>query len=167
MSGVLEFSAIDWACWTPTWRATLLFIFRGDSVLLIHKKTGFGRGKINAPGGRLEPGETPLQAAIREVQEEVRVTPTEVEASGELMFQFRDGLALHGYVFRAGGYEGTPAATPEADPFWQPVDDLPYDRMWADDRHWIPLMVARKRFTARFLFDGETLVEHAIDVHGS
>lgn len=163
MSRFPSLASIDWDHWEPTWRATLLFIFREDQVLLIHKKTGFGRGKINAPGGRLEPGETPLQAAVREVEEEVRVTPTGVESCGELKFQFQDGMALQGYVFRADGHEGTPTATREADPFWQPIADMPYDRMWADDRYWVPLMLARRPFHARFLFDGETLVEHSID----
>lgn len=165
MTGFDALSSIDWDRWEPTWRATLAFIFRGDCVLLIHKKTGFGKGKINAPGGRLEAGETPLQAAIREVREEVCVTPIGMEACGELRFQFRDGLALHGYVFRAAGCVGTPAATREADPFWQPIDAMPYDHMWADDRHWVPLLFARRRFSGRFLFDGETMLEHAIDVH--
>ena len=68
-------SAIDWESWQPKDVATLLFIVRGDEVLLIRKKRGLGAGKINAPGGRLEPGEAPLAAAIREVQEEILVTP--------------------------------------------------------------------------------------------
>ena len=39
-------------------------------VLLGHKKTGFGRGKIVALGGHVEPGETAAEAASREVKEE-------------------------------------------------------------------------------------------------
>jgi len=66
---------VDWETWVPTERATLLFVIKDGQVLLIHKKKGLGAGKINGPGGRLEPGETPEQAAIREVQEELLVTP--------------------------------------------------------------------------------------------
>ena len=69
-------SEIDWASWVPTEKATLLFVLRDGQVLLIHKKTGLGAGKINGPGGRIDPGETPRQCAIREVQEELCVTPT-------------------------------------------------------------------------------------------
>src|SRR5690606_39061541 len=57
--------------WTPRDRATLLFVRRGHQILLIRKKRGLGAGKINAPGGRIEPGETPEQAARRELLEEV------------------------------------------------------------------------------------------------
>lgn len=67
---------IDWASWTPYERATLLFVICGGHILLIHKNRGLGAGKINGPGGRLVPGESPLQGAVREVQEELNVTPS-------------------------------------------------------------------------------------------
>ena len=71
---------VDWERWEPRQRATLLFVVRRDEILLIHKKRGLGAGKINGPGGRLEPGETPLACAIREVEEELCVTPEGVWA---------------------------------------------------------------------------------------
>ena len=60
----LRFTDVDWSSWVPRERATLMLIFRDDQVLLIRKKRGLGAGKFNGPGGRIEPGETPLQAAI-------------------------------------------------------------------------------------------------------
>ena len=60
---------IDWARWRAKDQATLVFVTEAANVLLMHKKRGLGAGKINAPGGRLEPGETPETGAIREVQE--------------------------------------------------------------------------------------------------
>ena len=75
-------SEIDWTSWVPVEKATLLFVLRDGQILLIHKKTGLGAGKINGPGGRIDPGETPRQCAIREVQEELCVTPTGVREGG-------------------------------------------------------------------------------------
>ena len=92
---------VDWSCWRPRERATLLFVVQGDRILLMHKKRGFGAGKINGPGGRLEPGESALACAIREVEEELCVTPVGVEERGELRFLFADGYSLHGTVFSA------------------------------------------------------------------
>jgi len=158
---------IDWTDWIPHWRATLLFISRAREVVLIHKKRGFGKGKINGPGGRIEAGETPKQAAIREVQEEICVTPTGVEEYGELFFQFQDGFSIHGVVFLADGFEGDLGETEEAAPFWVSHDEIPYARMWADDVHWLPLVLAGQRFTGRFLFDGEVMLEHHIEEHSS
>ena len=149
---------------TPTIRATLLFVLQDGQALLMRKKRGLGAGKINAPGGRIEPGETTLAAAIREVQEEVGVTPTGVEECGELSFQFTDGLALHATVYTATGCTGTLTETPEAIPQWTPLDRMPYDEMWADDRIWVPVMLARRRFHLRAVFDGDAMLWHEIEV---
>lgn len=147
----------------PAWRATLLFVRRenGD-LLLIEKKRGLGAGKINGPGGRLEPGETPLQAAVREVREEVCITPLRVVERGLLLFQFVDGLSIEGTVFTADGFEGVPAETDEAIPIWAAPERLPYERMWADDRHWMPVLLAGRNFYGRFLFDGDRMLGHAL-----
>ncbi|GHF28099.1 8-oxo-dGTP pyrophosphatase MutT (NUDIX family) [Deinococcus metalli] len=42
------------------------------------------KGQISFPGGSLEPGETPVQAALREAWEEVGLDPAAVEVLGEL-----------------------------------------------------------------------------------
>lgn len=148
--------------WCPNMVANLVFLTREDEVLLIHKKTGLGAGKINGPGGKLEAGETALEAAIREVQEELHITPAALEEMGVLHFDFVDGLRLHCTVFRGSGFEGTPTETREARPEWFPIRALPLDRMWADDRHWLPAMLAGHRFQAWFRFDGETMLSKEV-----
>jgi len=144
----------------------LLFVIRDGEILLIHKKRGLGAGKINGPGGHIEPGETPQQCAVREVQEELCVTPSGVRACGELRFQFTDGFALHGYVFAASDCDGEPQETAEAIPLWTPLDAIPYEKMWADDYLWIPLMLRGARFEGRFLFDGDKLLGQAVQELG-
>jgi 8-oxo-dGTP diphosphatase len=155
-------SQINWADWTPTERATLLFVVRDGQILLIAKKRGLGAGKINGPGGRIEKGETPAASAIREVQEELGITPLGVRERGDLSFQFADGFSIYVTVFSADDYDGVPRETDEAVPLWTPIDGIPYDRMWADDRVWMPLLLGGKRFTGRFLFDGDALLGHEI-----
>jgi 8-oxo-dGTP diphosphatase len=152
----------DWATWQPGVRATLLFVIRDEKILLIHKKRGFGAGKINGPGGKVDPGETALESAVRETFEELRIKPLGTEQRGELHFQFRDGLSLHCTVFLAHDFEGEPQETDEALPFWIPLDAIPYDRMWADDRHWLPLLIRGARFTGYFEFDGEELLSREV-----
>jgi 8-oxo-dGTP diphosphatase len=153
--------------WTPKERATLLFVVKGGRVLLILKKRGLGAGKVNGPGGRLDPGEMPEQCAVRETQEELCITPTGVTFAGELMFQFTgtgklSGHSIHGYVYRATDFEGTPTETDEATPMWTDVDAIPYDRMWQDDRLWLPKLLAGEPFVGRFLFDDDTMLWHDV-----
>ena len=152
----------DWATWQPRVRANLLFIVREKKILLIRKKRGFGAGKINGPGGKVDPGETPLQSALRETFEELGIKPLGAEERGELHFQFRDGYSLYCSVFLAHDFEGEPQETGEAVPLWTPLDAIPYGEMWADDRHWLPLLIGGAHFTGYFEFDGEELLRKKI-----
>ncbi len=155
---------VDWEHWTPVERATLMFVIQDGRILLIHKKRGFGKGKINGPGGKIELGETPLECAIRETQEELCITPTGIKDAGRLHFQFVDGFSIHGYVFTATGFEGTPSETDEAIPLWFPLDDLPFDRMWEDDHTWFPHMLAGRHFSGRYIFEGDRMLDLTIDL---
>jgi 8-oxo-dGTP diphosphatase len=157
---------IDWKRWRPKERATLLFVIRDGQILLIHKKTGLGAGKINGPGGRIDPGETALEGAIREVQEELCVTPSGVREAGELFFQFIDGYAMHGSVFRASDFTGELCETHEAAPLWTPLDRIPYDRMWADDILWLPVMLSGRGFRGYFIFDGDRMLDSLVEMTG-
>ena len=155
-----------WDGWTPDERATLLFVVRDGRILLIEKHRGLGQGKINGPGGRLEPGETPRAAAIREAEEEIRIRPTGIRPAGELRFQFVDGYSIHVYVFRADGFVGEPEPTAEATPLWADLDAIPYERMWEDDAVWLPLLLREQPFSGRFVFDGDLMLTNELDLLG-
>jgi 8-oxo-dGTP diphosphatase len=149
--------------WTPTMKASLCFVLREGEILMIRKKRGLGAGKINGPGGRLEPGETALQAAIRETEEEVGVTPLELSERGELGFQFADGLALHCVVFTATGCLGEAIETEEAVPHWMDPREIPYHEMWEDDIHWLPGMLEGRKFRGFFHFDQDVMLSRRIE----
>lgn len=157
---------IDWTAWQPRDLATLVFLLDGPRMLLIRKKRGLGAGKINAPGGRLEPGETFEACAVREVEEELCVTPRGVVYAGENSFQFVDGYSIHAKVYRASAWSGTPVETAEAVPLWVDADAIPYAEMWADDHLWIPHLLAGRRFRGRYVFDGDVMLDHALRLDG-
>lgn len=149
---------IDWTGWQPNLRANLLFLQRGDEVLLIRKKRGIGAGKINAPGGKIEPGETAAEGAIRETREEVGLQASELSEMGELHFQFTDGLALHCTVFHSTKFTGEAIETDEAVPLWTKTDAIPYAEMWEDDIHWLPEMLAGQTFKGYFTFEEDKML---------
>jgi 8-oxo-dGTP diphosphatase len=157
-------SEIDWTTWSPTDDATLLFIVEGPRILLIEKKRGLGAGKVNAPGGRIEPGEQPIDAAVRELREELCVGARGVVWHGDLSFHFLDGYLLHCHVFRADACIGEPSETDEAKPLWTALDAIPFQRMWADDALWLPHLIAGETFQGRFIFDGDVMVDHELVV---
>lgn len=158
-----EVDAVQWQSWVPRERAVLCFIRDTHQIMLIHKKTGLGTGKVNAPGGRIEPGEAAVDATIRECQEEIGLTPLNPYKVGELFFIFTDGYSLHGTVFFSDSFTGTPIQTIEADPFWCPLDAIPYDEMWEDDIYWLPLALSGRCFKAYFIFDGDRMLSRRVE----
>ena len=153
---------IDWAGWQFTERAVLCFIVDGDRILLIHKKTGLGAGKINGPGGRIDPGESSFQAAVRETEEETGLIPMDPRQAAELSFVFTDGYSLFGTVFLASGFRGTLISTVEADPFWCPIAEIPYGRMWEDDAHWLPRVLDGECIRGYFVYEGDHSISQKV-----
>jgi len=139
--------------------ATLCFILRGDptrETLLGVKKRGFGEGKLNGFGGKILPGEPLRVATVREVEEETRLvlSPDALRPAGTVifLFPFEPAFDHHVHVYTTSECRGEPQETAEMAPAWFPIDRIPYDRMWADDPHWLPLVLAGKRIDALFTF---------------
>lgn len=133
-------------------------------VLLGMKKRGFGAGRWNGFGGKLEPGETLLAAARREMSEESGITVEEsniIEVGNiDFEFQAKPGETLEVHIFRIEKWSGEPTESEEMKPQWYSVDQIPFAEMWPDDIHWFPLFLAGKRFKGRFLFgEGDSILE--------
>ena len=152
--------------WRPEFIGTLLFVLRDEQVLLIHKKTGHGAGKINAPGGKLELGEGVIACACREVFEEVGLTVHDASVGAEMRFVERDGPQWLGFALTATDFSGALKETSEAKPFWCPVQDIPYADMWPDDALWLPKLLDHRvqaPIIGNFLFDNQRLLGHEFD----
>ena len=135
-----------------------MFVLTDGQILLIEKKRGHGSGKINGPGGKIDPGESPLECAVRETQEELLISVRNPRKVAELWFQMSDYPSILCHVFVATKFEGQPTETEEAVPLWVPLEKIPYDRMWEDDRHWLPQVLAGESLLGKFVFDGEKMV---------
>jgi 8-oxo-dGTP diphosphatase len=125
-------------------------------VLLGHKKTGLGTGKIVGLGGHVEDGETPAQAAAREVKEEagIDVAPDDLFEAAHLTFIFpvRPEWDMTVAVFTGAAWTGEAAESAEITPQWFPCAGLPLDRMWDDARYWLPRVLAGERVRATFTY---------------
>ncbi len=159
----MKIKDFDWKNWIPTEKAVLCFIIENNRILLIRKKKGLGAGKINGPGGRIEPGEKAIDAAVRETEEEVCVTPLKVKEMADLSFVFVDGFSIYVKVFTAEKYEGELKETDEAVPLWFNLDKIPYKEMWEDDKHWLPHVISGSYIKARFIYEDERMLDFDVE----
>ena len=150
---------------------TLCIIHQRGKVLLGMKKRGFGAGRWNGFGGKVDPGETVEEAARREVKEEAGIEVKDLKKVGVIDFEFqgKPGI-LEVNIFKSTDFSGEPKESDEMKPQWFDVDKIPFSEMWPDDIHWFPLFIAGKKFTGRFLFgegEGNTILKQELNEAGS
>ena len=157
-------------------RHIVCYLIRDGKVLLGERKSssrGLGIGRVAGIGGKVAdlPGleqETETQAVLREVYEETGCRVTSFHPAGTVLFLFPSKPKWNETVavYIADAYEGEPKETESMAPAWFDMHNLPYERMWADARHWIPQVLQGKRVSARFLYgpDNVSIIEKDIAV---
>ncbi len=134
---------------------TLCIIHQGNKVLLGMKKRGFGMGNWNGFGGKVEDGESIEDATKRELFEEAGINALDLEKMGVLDFSWKNKPEdiLEVNIFKCINFEGVITESEEMKPEWFDADKIPYDKMWSDDKYWIPLFLDNKKFNGKFIFD--------------
>lgn len=103
---------------------------------------------VNGFGGKIEPFETPISGAIRELHEESSLVtqPSSIHPAGYLLLRALSDPAapdLWIHVYVATEWEGEPVESDEMRPQWFSVDELPLDGMWEETRGWMPELLER------------------------
>lgn len=138
---------------------TLCLILQNGKILLGMKKRGFGQGRWNGFGGKVMPGESVEEAVRREIQEESGIEIRGLEEVGNIDFEFLgDPEILEVHIFCAKNFSGKPKESEEMNPRWFDVDEIPFDKMWPDDKYWLPLLLSGKKFKGKFLFDSSNKI---------
>ena len=136
---------------------TLCLLHKDDQILLAMKKRGFGVGRWNGVGGKVGPDETIEQSVIREAFEEigVKISPENLNRVAIHNFSFlnKPEWDQEVHVFFVDKWEGEPIESEEMKPQWYLKNEIPYDLMWEDDRHWLPKVIAGEKVKCSFSFD--------------
>lgn len=148
-------------------QATVCNIIKDNKILLMKRRSDFGKGKWSAPGGKVERGEAPESSTIREVFEETGLSVKTLELMGMLNVfkgtdEGRPAWIVH--VFLTEEFEGELKESNEGELRWFDVHSLPFEEMWPDDRHWYGYLLQRRRFEGYFCFtnDFAHLVSHRV-----
>lgn len=152
-------------CYPVDWQKKML--------LLGLKKRGFGKGWWNGFGGKPKENESLEDAAVRELLEEVcvKAEKNNLLKVAELSFYFpfvpqeKDwNQTVHTFFIEK--WSGEPQETEEMKPQWFSFDSLPFHSMWADDPHWLPLVLDGKKLKVEFAFaeDNRSIVEKKINM---
>jgi mutator protein MutT len=152
--------------------STLVFLVqkRGDiieRVCLAMKKRGFGKGRWNGAGGKVEQGETIEDAAKREVEEEIGVSLEQMEKVAELEFTFPHNSAFDQrvHVYTSEEWGGEITESEEMKPEWFMVEEIPFKDMWADDEFWLPFVIAGEKVRGAFTFaEGDIVEKQSVEV---
>lgn len=140
-------------------------VLKEGEVLLGMKKRGFGVGRWNGFGGKIEEGETIEQGAHRELEEEVGIKALDMQKVGILDFSFEnDPKILEVHIFKITDFTGEPLESEEMKPQWFPFDSIPFDQMWSDDKYWFPYLLNNKLFKGAFLFDRPSDAEYSAKI---
>jgi len=138
---------------------TLLFLIKQKEntitdICLAMKKRGFGVGRYNGAGGKVESDETVVEAVMRETFEEILVVPESMNKIAEIKFIFphRHDWDQLCHVYFCTQWKGVPTESEEMKPQWFPVDSIPYDIMWPDDILWLPKALDHNLLKAQFTF---------------
>lgn len=146
--------------------ATLVYLRSDGRTLMMHrvKKPGdMHWGKWNGLGGKLKPGETPEECAIREVREESGLSIEKPRLRGFITFpafdQFDDWYV---FLFTADKFGGELRDTEEGYLEWIPNDKILKLDLWEGDHIFLPWLDQEKIFSAKICYDQGKLSGHEV-----
>jgi 8-oxo-dGTP diphosphatase len=145
--------------------ATLCYVKQNGHTLMVHrnkKPNDIHAGKWNGLGGKFEPGETPEECVIREVQEESGLEIVRPRLHGLVMFPGFKSNDWYVFVFTATEFTGELIPSPEGDLKWIPDSELEFLSLWPSDKYFFGWMRDGKFFSAKFRYEGDEFLSHEV-----
>ena len=146
--------------------ATLCYVRRENKTLMVHrikKENDMHQGKWNGLGGKLEPGETPEECAIREIREESGLEVKHLVLKGLLTFPlFAKNEDWYAFVYVVDQVEGDLIESPEGILEWVDNDKIVELNLWEGDHIFLPWLERSGFFSAKFVYDNGRYIDHQV-----
>ncbi|HCK09125.1 MAG TPA: DNA mismatch repair protein MutT [Candidatus Latescibacteria bacterium] len=145
---------------------TLVYLKQNGKTLMLHrvkKEQDFHEGKWNGLGGKLDPGETPEECAIREVKEESGLDLKALKLRGIITFPLFDQVDdWYVYLFTGTEFSGDLIDSPEGDLEWIDNDKLLDLNLWEGDYIFLQWIEQERFFSGKFVYEEKQLVDHSV-----
>jgi 8-oxo-dGTP diphosphatase len=133
----------------------------------VKKADDVHQDKWNGLGGKLNPGETPEECAVREIFEESGLRVRNPQLKGFLTFPlFARDEDWYVFVFVARDFEGELIDSPEGNLHWVDDTSLNILNLWEGDSIFLPYLDRPGVFSGKFLYQEGRLVSHTLVYHG-
>jgi 8-oxo-dGTP diphosphatase len=149
--------------------ATLCYVRKDHQTLMIHRikrENDIHQGKWNGLGGKMEPGETPEECAMREIFEESGLQARNPQLKGFLTFPaFAHDEDWYAFVFVVTDFEGQLIESQEGVLAWIDDDEVPHLSLWEGDQIFLPWLDQPGFFSGKFVYQNGRFIDYNAVFH--
>ena len=146
--------------------ATLCYLKQNNKTLMLHrvkKENDMHEGKWNGLGGKFEPGETPEECVIREIEEESGLKIVNPTLHGWISFPaFDDIKDWFVFLFSATEFSGELIESDEGNLEWIRDEKITSLNLWEGDKIFMDWINKEKFFSAKFIYKNKKLKSHSV-----
>ncbi len=146
--------------------ATLCYLKQNNKTLMLHrvkKENDMHEGKWNGLGGKFEPGETPEECVIREIEEESGLKIINPTLHGWISFPaFDDIKDWFVFIFSSTEFSGELIDSDEGNLEWIEDEKISSLNLWEGDKIFMDWTNKNKFFSAKFIYKNKKLKSHSV-----
>jgi 8-oxo-dGTP diphosphatase len=150
--------------------AALVYLRKDGKTLMLHRNKrsdDYHLGKYNGIGGKIEPGESPEECAIREIKEETGLSAKSVHYRGHIAFPVFDGTQdWLCFIYECTAFDGTLVEGSEGTLHWIEDERLLELPLWDGDPLFLDIIYnSSDKFFGKFTYEEKELKLYQLTRH--